>query len=331
MPGTAGRTEQGCLEKAVYLVLLLYMCFAASFTAGKAALDYGPPFLLIAIRFTCAGLILFTYLFGFAHKRLSVRAQDVGLLAQIVLFHIMGAYLLEYWGMQYISSIKACFLYSLSPFMTAILAIIFLKDHISRKQGLGLFIGFLGFMPMLLTYESTEMVAGKGWLISIPEIALIISVLFSAYGWIVMKKLIDRGYTPFEVNGIGMLLGGLLSFPLAFMFEECHVIKPALNSVFTASLGAHGAGIALYLLNIGILVILANIIGYNLYGFSLRHYSATFISLAGVTTPLFAAIFGFLLLHEKITWHFGLSLIIVATGLYLYYQDELRKRGIRVD
>lgn len=312
------------------LVLLVYICFAASFTAGKTALDYGPPFLLIAIRFTFAGIILFSYLFGFAHKRLSIRAKDVGLLVQIVLFHIMGAYLLEFWGMQYITSIKACFLYSLSPFMTAILAIVFLKEHISRKQFLGLSIGFMGFMPMLLTYDKAELVVGKEWFLSIPEIAMIASVVCSAYGWIVVKKLMNRGYTPFEINGIGMLLGGLLSFPLSFAFEGCHIIKPAVDSIFTGLLDAQGAGLAIYLINIGFLIILANIIGYNLYGFCLKRYSATFVSLAGATTPLFAAIFGVLLRHEKVTWHFGLSLVIVATGLYLYYQDELKK-GIRID
>jgi len=71
------------------------------------------------------------------------------------------------------------------------------------------------------------------------------------------------------------------------------------------------------------LVIIANIIGYNLYGYLLTRYSATFLSFAGFMTPLFAALLGWLFLGEQVTWHFFATISMVILGLYLFYERKL--------
>jgi drug/metabolite transporter (DMT)-like permease len=57
----------------------------------------------------------------------------------------------------------------------------------------------------------------------------------------------------------------------------------------------------------------------------LRRFTATFVSFAGFTTPLFTAILGWFFLGETVTMSFYLSTIVVFSGLYLFYQDELQK------
>ena len=75
------------------------------------------------------------------------------------------------------------------------------------------------------------------------------------------------------------------------------------------------------------LIIVSNFICYNLYGYLLKRYSATFISFAGFVTPLFTALFGWYYLGETITASFYISAAIVFVGLFMFYQEELKEIG----
>jgi drug/metabolite transporter (DMT)-like permease len=66
------------------------------------------------------------------------------------------------------------------------------------------------------------------------------------------------------------------------------------------------------------------LICYNLYGYLLRRFSATFMSFAGLTTPLFTALFGWIFLGEVASPAFYLSFSILSVGLLLFYQEELK-------
>jgi drug/metabolite transporter (DMT)-like permease len=74
----------------------------------------------------------------------------------------------------------------------------------------------------------------------------------------------------------------------------------------------------------GLLIIISSLICYNLYGYLLRKYTATFMSFAGSTTPLFTALFGWLFLNESVTWSFFASAAIVFSGLLIFNQEELK-------
>jgi len=51
----------------------------------------------------------------------------------------------------------------------------------------------------------------------------------------------------------------------------------------------------------------------------------TFISFTGLTIPLFVAVYGYFFLGEVITVQLLISMVIVACGLYIFYQEELRQ------
>jgi len=59
-----------------------------------------------------------------------------------------------------------------------------------------------------------------------------------------------------------------------------------------------------------------------MYGYLLKQYSATFLSFAGFSTPLFAALFGWLFLSELVTFHFFVALGLLTVGLGIFYRDE---------
>ena len=145
----------------------------------------------------------------------------------------------------------------------------------------------------------------------------------SAYGWMMVKHLLHRNYALVMINGIGMTGGGILALILSLVTEgmlglrEVTTAVPQLVDLFGVA-GERLIMLGGYCIS---LVIIANIIGYNLYGYLLSRYSATFLSFAGFMTPLFAALLGWIFLGEQVTWHFFATISMVILGLYLF-QDK---------
>lgn len=302
------------------LILILYFCLACGFAFGKAALTYMPPLLFVGIRMLIAGILLVGYQFFFKKERLRIEPQDRSLFAGMCLFHIYGAYVLEYWAMQYVSSFKASLLYNLSPFVTALLAYLFCREIMTRRKWLGLIVGCIGMLPTLMESEPQESTGGTLSGMSLAECALIGSVICAALGWILMKKLVQaNAYSPVMVNGISMVVGGGMALLTSFIFEVWPNVWVHTDQQLIFSPGLMTALFYMFLL-----ILLCNIISYNLYGILLCSHSATFLSFAGFLTPLFtAALSSFFFGQSPSIWFF-VSVAIVGYGLYLFYGEELR-------
>ncbi len=305
------------------LVLLLYVLFASTFTLGKLALLYLPPIFLVAVRMLAGGCFLLVYTYWFKRPSWKFEMKDVGYFAQISLFLMYIAFVSEFWAMQFVSAAKACLLYNLSPFITALLMYILLKSSLTKKQWMGLIIGFLGFIPIILSQPGPESLTPHWGAFSMPELFLIISVIASCYGWIVMKLLVsEKRYAPVMVNGVAMLWAGVLSLITSFVVEG----KPIL---FTASKGYYGLSpydysIGMTILIVVLIILISQVVCFNLYAHLLKTYSVVFISFAGFTTPLFAALYDAVLFKEVVPMAFFVTVSFVAVGLYIFYQDELK-------
>ncbi|HSC24848.1 MAG TPA: EamA family transporter [Candidatus Babeliales bacterium] len=315
------------------LVVFLYLLFASTFTLGKAALAYVSPFLFIGIRMLLGGSLLLVYYWFFTQQKKSIKADDYLSFLHIIIFHIFCAYTFEFWALKYVTSSKACLLYNLSPFITALFYYFLCNEKITLRQVYGLIIGFLGFIPILIAQSSLEKIGLHIGFLSIYEVALIASVTSSAYGWLIVKNLINRQYPLILINGISMLGGGFLALIFSFISEgiphihEVPVTIPQLVDLF----GLKGERLIMLSGYCGLLVIIANIIGYNLYGYLLSRYSPTFLSFAGFMTPLFAALLGWIFLNEHVTWHFFITMIMVIIGLYLFHDKkeiEFEEKGL---
>ena len=308
----------------MFLVVILYLLFASTFTLGKAALSYVSPFLFIGIRMMLGGTMLLMYHKYVAKRDIIIKKSDYPLFIQIIVFHIFCAYVLEFWALQYVTSAKACLLYNLSPFITAIFYYFLRAERLTYRQLCGLVVGFLGFIPILVAQTTLEKFGWHLGFLSGYEIALIFSVASSAYGWMIVKDLMHRGYSLLVINGISMSGGGLLAFIFSLCKEGFPAIKDVPVAIPRASVILGNTGESLLMLGIYsiALVLIANIIGYNLYGYLLSRYSATFLSFAGFMTPLFAALLGWVFLNEQVTWHFFATMGLVVFGLYLFHEKK---------
>ena len=293
-------------------VFLLYALFASVFTISKTALQYSGPFFLIGTRMLLAGVILFTYQFVFNRQSLRLTKPIWMKLLQLALFNIYLTNVCEFWGLRYLTSFKTCFIYSLSPFISALFCYFLFSETLNLKKWIGLLICLIGFVPILLSQSAGEELTGQFFIFSWAAISVITAVTLSVYGWILLKQLVnEHGLSPLLVNGISMCIGGTFALVHSFAVEEWNPI-PTTN-------------VPIFLETTFFLIIISNLICYNLYGYLLKRYSAVFMSFAGLTTPLFTALFGWLFLGENVTWTFYLSFSLVVCGLWIYEQDELGK------
>lgn len=292
-------------------VFLLYALFASVFTISKTGLEYSQPFFFVGSRMIFAGLLLLAYQFIFRNEKFTMKKADLGKISCLAIFAIYLTNTFEFWGLQYLTSSKTCFIYSLSPFVSALLSYLIFTEKLSIRKWVGMSIGFAGMLPILLSQTTAEEKAGQFFIFSWPELAVMGAAVCSVYGWIVLKQLVqDNGCSPIMANGLGMFLGGLLALGHSYFTEDWHPVPITDYAAFAAC--------AL------LLILISNLICYNLYGVLLRKFSATFMSFAGLTTPLFSALFGWFLLDESITWPFFISLGIVSSGLVFFYVEELK-------
>lgn len=314
----------------MWLILLFYLMMASTFTIAKTAVFYVKPIYFIAFRMLLAGTFLLGYFYFLKPEKWNIKRKDAKLFVYIVIFHIYLAYVLEFWALQYISSSKVCLLYNLSPFITAGLCYFLYSQKLTKQQWVALIIGFGGMLPVLASSSYAEVILSHFGVFSTAELALILAVGSSAYGWILMKELISQhGYTPGLVNGIGMAGGGILALITAIIWEGVYPLNWArvpqdlIGMWLLPQLGAGGTTIVMAVGCMAALIIIANLIGYNLYGYLLKTYSPTFLSFAGFITPFFAVIFGWIFLFEVPTMAFFLSLGLTIASLYLFYRDEI--------
>lgn len=313
----------------MFLVLIMYMLLASTFTIGKAVLVFSAPVFFIGVRMAISGVLLLGGMYLFKRDQFRFHLQrDLFLLSQIALFHIFVSYSLEFWALRYVTAAKACFLYNLSPFVTALVAYLMCNERLTIRKWIGLLVGFLGFLPILMADAPAESSVGSFFFLSLPEICLLGSAVAAVYGWVIMKKLVvERHYSPIMVNGFGMFWGGVAALVTSFVFESRPLLSLGEQGIASSDiikLTATGwmSDFWFFALYTGLLIVIANVIVYNLYGHLLKSYSATFLSLMGITAPFFAAAIGWFFHGESVTTAFYVSSVIVFAGLYIFYLDE---------
>lgn len=297
------------------LVVLMYATWSSIFSLGKMTLQYAPPVFLTGFRMTLAGLLLLLYFALVKRSSFKFDKKQWFSLILLAFFSIYLTNILEFWGLQYLSAAKTCFLYSLSPFFAALFSYIHFKEKMNGRKWIGLAIGFLGFIPVLMTQTGSEELLNAFSFFSWPTLAIMGAALFSVYGWILLRMLVKEGeaIAPPLANGVSMLLGGIFAFIHSFFVDSWNPLPVV----------AHQGGS--FLQGALLMTLISNIICYNLYGMMLKRYTATFLSFMGLLSPIFASLTGWLFLNETPSWTIFLSTAVVSSGLWIVYRAELKQ------
>ncbi|UPJ49226.1 DMT family transporter [Bradyrhizobium sp. 200] len=275
-------------------IALFCLLWSFAFVAGKIGVTDCPPLILLAARFSLAGVLILgiTALRGEAWSSLTWRDAAI--------FAILGIannalYLgLGYTGLQTVSAGLGGLIVSANPVFTAVLAAAFLGEALTWRKVMGLLLGIAGVGFIVWHRMSVGTDDWHGILFTLASLASIV------LGTILFKVLAPKG-SLWVGNGVQNLSAGIVLLPFAFTLSDVGDIVPS-----TRLLGAFA-----------FLVLGGSILAYLLWFHLLKVCGATAASAYHFLMPPLGMLFAFLVLGEHVEFRDLLGIVPVALGIYL--------------
>lgn len=292
-------------------VLSGFFLLATAISANKFLLSLVQPMWLVGVRMLFAGIILLGINWWREGSwRWKKRSELFSLFIIALLTTLVPSFCKAY-ALKNLVSSKAAFIGSLDPFVTALYAWFLWSEVLSTRKMIGIIFGFIGSLIICWDDNLFRHHAVYDFLcFALPELAAFIAVLVSRYGWIMVQQNLKRErFSPIHLNGLIMTISGLIALPLSYVYEKSFTTIATLTPVFY--------GCLLYTIIVG------NVIAYTMYAYYLKRYSASFVSLAGFSVPLFVTINGVVLFQEPVSWNLVLGGVLVFVGVFMFYKAEI--------
>lgn len=278
------------MNKYVYglLVVLTTSLMGSAFAIGKVGLAYASPILLVALRFTIAG-ILMAIIVAFLKRPHPNNFQDWFKMFIIGFFQTAGVMGCIFVSLETITAGESSILTFINPLLVIIFGTVFLKMTFRKLQWIGVVIGFLG---VFITF-------GAHLTIKIGTLLGFMSAVSWAIGTLLIKTW-GQQLDVWVLTAYQMLFGGIVLFIASFFLE---------NPFFEVT----GLSVTILLW----LAIMASIVQFAIW-FYLLHIgdpgkTSAFLFLA----PFFGVLSGWVLLKEPIHWYVMVGGAFIFAGIFL--------------
>ena len=281
------------LNSLPFEIGLFCLLWSFAFVAGKIGVTYCPPLLLLAARFSLAGVLILA---------LSVLRRDAWVMSwrDAIVFAIIGIannalYLgLGYTGLKTVSAGLGGLIVSANPVFTAVFAALLLGEALTWRKIIGLALGIIGVAMIVWHRLSVGSDHIEGIFYTLAALASIVT------GTILFKQLAPKG-SLWLGNGFQNLAAGIVLWPFALSLSNTDAI------VWNAQLAGAFA----------FLVFGGSILAYVLWFHMLKVCGATAASAYHFVMPPLAMVFAFLVLGEHVALQDLFGIIPVALGVYL--------------
>lgn len=313
----------------MFIVFLTFALLASGITVNKIILASLSPAFFVATRMLLAGIIILIYCkFNRSEKikwvyikqdflTIRFKGLDYLKLPTIIIVSLFTTFIpsvLKSYALKNMLSSKVTLLGSIDPFITAVYAYFLLNEKLTLNKLLGMIVAIIGISILVISTSNTEIGMQAWGVLSYPEIATLLSVSISRYGWMIVQKLLKQNrYSPLELNGLTMTISGFV----ALIFSLNQETLPSL-SVFNLKL----------ILQIIYTVFIGNILAYWLYAKILKDHSSTLIALAGFSVPLFVYAYALTFLNESWSNIFVISAGITLLGMIIFYREDLKTKKL---
>jgi drug/metabolite transporter (DMT)-like permease len=260
--------------KILLAFAMIYFVWGSTFLAIRIGVQEVPPFLLAALRFFTAGLVLYVWLrlkgTPVPSRREWISATGLGALIFVLNYGCL------FWAEQRVPSGVAAVVFATEPVFIALLEIIFLRTQkLTVRLGLALIVGICGVAVLM----NRSFSLGEAAIDRAGAIALLVASASWSIGTILTRRV------PLPVSkAMGaasqMLTGGALLFVLAAVsgeFKGFHAQAVSWNAWFA----------------LVYLIIAGSIVGFTAYMWLLHYESPTKVGTFAYVNPAVAVALGY--------------------------------------
>ena len=272
--------------------------WGSTYLAIRVGVEEVPPFLLAAIRFSIAGIMLFGWMLA-RGERLPTRRQWASI-SLIAFLSFAVDYGLVFWAEQRVPSGVTAVIMAMTASFMVLAEVVFLRTQkLSPRLALALLVG-LGGVAVLV---SRSLDLGGAPIDKLGAVALIVSCTAWAASSVFM---LTQPLPESKSLGAGaqMLVGGLFLFCIAAALGEFHDFHPTAVS-FSAWF------------SLVYLIVPGSIIAFTAYVWLLHHESPTRVGTYAYVNPVVAVLVGYFLGGEALDLRTILGTLFVLVSVVM--------------
>ncbi|MDF2684813.1 MAG: protein of unknown function transrane [Brevibacillus sp.] len=276
--------------RLMILTLFTMLLSGLNFPIGKIALSFGSPFLLLAIRFVAAGLLIIPFILNRPQPR---RLSSWFKLAVIGLFQSALTLAGIYISMQTITSGSSSILSSTNPIWFIVFSSLLFGTRYRLLQWVGVLIGFVGVA--ITQGFQVQVQIGFWYALGAGMVWGLATLLTSRWG-----KEFDAGVMAayqMLIAGVTLLLASPIFEQPHFTWDRAHWIKE--------------------LFVLGWMILMSSIAQFVSLYYVLRNSDPAKVNVYLFLIPLFGVLSGCLILREPLHWYVLAGALCIGFGIYL--------------
>ena len=292
--------------KTLLAFAIIYFVWGSTFLAIRVGVREVPPFLLAAMRFLAAGLVLYGWMIAKGEPSPS-RPQWMSASFIAILIFVLD-YGLLFWAEQRVPSGIAAVMLATIPVFMALSEIIFLRtQRLTLRLAVALLIGIGGVAVLV----GRSLNLGGAPVDRAGAVALIVAAISWSVSAVLTRKL---PLPPSKVmsSGAQMLAGGVFLALTAAALGEFRNFHPS-----TVSLGAW--------LSLLYLIVAGSIIGFTAYVWLIHHESPTKVGTYAYVNPVVAVLVGYFLGGEGLGLRTILGTLFVLISVLVITTTRAKK------
>jgi drug/metabolite transporter (DMT)-like permease len=297
--------------KVLLAFAIIYLVWGSTFLAIRIGVHEVPPFLLAAMRFVVAGLVLCGWMLAKGERSPSGRQWlSVSILAVLIFVVDYG---LVFWAEQRVpSGVTAVMMATIPVFMALSEISILRTQKLTVGLALALLIGIAGVAVLM----SRSLMLGGAPIDGTGAVALIVASI----GWSVASALARKLPLPSSKvmsSGVQMLTGGVMLAVTAAALGEIHRFRPAAVS--------RGAWLSLLYL-----IVAGSIVAFTAYVWLIHHESPTRVGTYAYVNPVVAVVLGYFLGGEELGLRTIMGTLCVLVSVVVITTSQARKPVTRM-
>ena len=281
----------------------IYVIWGTTYLAIFFGLKGFPPFVLSALRFFTAGMLLFIWCKAKGEKLPAINITGICVVSGCLM--LIGGSGLVTWGEKYVSSGHAATLIATEPFLFILIDKKRWGSYFKNKLIItGLIIGFLGLALFVHFAGSNAHTIANGRMFVIANIVLVISAVLWVVGSLYAKNKLVSADSNLMTASLQLMAAGVGSALIAACNTEWAKV-----SVANISITAWGGLIYL--------VLMGSIVAYLAFTWLISIRPPALVSTHTYINPVVAVLLGWIVAKDQLSFWQVVALFVILAGMFL--------------